>query len=397
MINKHIVKKYIKKCCTIFNIVNVFIKKNEKQILIYTNLGFRDNVKSLYDYLILNSYNSKYKIICAMDRPEMEFIGKGIFNVKLVNKYVGVYYFLTSKFCFYCFGQYPINPSQTQVVMHMWHGMPLKKIGNIENKLKSINYNYFSYILATSDFFKPIMQKAFLCTDKQIYIGGQPKTDDLFHTLPHHVYSKLNICEDNYRCIVAWLPTYRQSSKLNSHDVNMTPHQEIPYPLIDSSQKLAEINKILRKSDTLLIIKEHPMQDSSFINVPQMSNIMIISDDDLKKEEVALYSLLSITSALISDYSSAYIDYLLLDRPIAFIVDDYKEYAQTRGFVVPDITQYFPGDNIYDLHTFKTFIDNVISGNDNFMHQRHKVCNLFNEYQDGENTKRILGFCGIVL
>ena len=38
-------------------IINRIKKKDEKLIFFYSNLGFRDNVKAFYDYLIENNYN----------------------------------------------------------------------------------------------------------------------------------------------------------------------------------------------------------------------------------------------------------------------------------------------------------------------------------------------------
>ena len=40
-------------------IINRIKKKDEKLIFFYSNLGFRDNVKAFYDYLIENNYNEK--------------------------------------------------------------------------------------------------------------------------------------------------------------------------------------------------------------------------------------------------------------------------------------------------------------------------------------------------
>ena len=48
------------------NIVNSVVPKNERKIFLYSNMGFRDNIRAVYDYLIENGYNSRFKIICKM-------------------------------------------------------------------------------------------------------------------------------------------------------------------------------------------------------------------------------------------------------------------------------------------------------------------------------------------
>ena len=42
--------------------------------------------------------------------------------------------------------------------------------------------------------------------------------------------------------------------------------------------------------------------------------------------------LLVCADVLITDYSSIFFEYLLLDRPIVFFVPDYEDYARDRGF-----------------------------------------------------------------
>lgn len=56
-----------RKLWSFLNIINSIIPKNPKKIFIYSNLGFRDNVKAVYDYLIKNGYNEKYRIICSLN------------------------------------------------------------------------------------------------------------------------------------------------------------------------------------------------------------------------------------------------------------------------------------------------------------------------------------------
>src|SRR5699024_9340334 len=125
-------KKIISVIFKVLNIFNNMLYKRTDRIVLYSNLGFRDNVKAIYDYLIENKYNNKYKIICSInDRKDYKNVS--IKNVKFVNNYLGLFYFLTSKYFMYSFGKYPIKPSKKQEVINLWHGSPLKTIGNLED------------------------------------------------------------------------------------------------------------------------------------------------------------------------------------------------------------------------------------------------------------------------
>ena len=41
------------------------IPKKRNRIVIYSNWGFRDNIRTLYQYLVDNGYQDKYEIVCA--------------------------------------------------------------------------------------------------------------------------------------------------------------------------------------------------------------------------------------------------------------------------------------------------------------------------------------------
>ena len=53
--------------------------------------------------------------------------------------------------------------------------------------------------------------------------------------------------------------------------------------------------------------------------------------------------MLGSSDALITDYSSVYFDYLLLDKPIGFTVDDMELYIKDRGFIFNNPEEYMPG------------------------------------------------------
>lgn len=58
-------KKLVKKVFIIFTLINKIVPKKRIGLFFYSNLGFRDNVKALYDYLIENEYNETMKLFVA--------------------------------------------------------------------------------------------------------------------------------------------------------------------------------------------------------------------------------------------------------------------------------------------------------------------------------------------
>ncbi|MFH0855452.1 MAG: CDP-glycerol glycerophosphotransferase family protein [Candidatus Omnitrophota bacterium] len=176
-LNKH--RTLIKKLFIIFNFINRIIPKKPNKIMLYSNFGFRENVRALFGYLIDNGFNNRYIIVCSTNESK-DIQSKNLHNVIVTNEFLGLFHFFTSKYFFYCFGKYPIEPGDNQIVVNLWHGMPLKTIGNLEKGYENMKYNYFTYLLATSEGFKVILQKAFNCDEKAIIICSQPRNDSLF-------------------------------------------------------------------------------------------------------------------------------------------------------------------------------------------------------------------------
>ena len=372
----NLIKKILKSAFIFLTLLNKIISKNKNQIFFYSNLGFRDNVKALFDYLIDNEYNKTYQIIVSCD-DYLSFEGIELENVRFVGLKKGLLFFLTSKYCFYSFGKYPIMPSRNQVVVNLWHGMPLKAIGRLVKGSEKEKQNYFSHIIATSDFFADIMCKAFGCRKKQVILTPQPRCD---------IFKKDMVKPDflsGFDKIVFWLPTFLSSKRLG---VNDGEYNELnPYNL----EFLQGIQKQLSLKNILLVIKPHPMDDvTSFAK--EFKNILRVTDKDLNDLGHNLYTVLKFTDALVTDFSSIYFDYLMLDKPIAFFGVDAKKYGEKRGFVTDDILSIMPGYHIKTQLEFFEFLEDVSSGKDGFSDARKKCNELCNPLRDSFGCQKIL-------
>ena len=107
----------------LLSMINQIIPKDDHIILLYSNMGIRDNLKAIYDYMIENGYNYKYRIVMS---GESKTCNKLPQNVSQVNNFAGVWWYLKAGHVFYAFGRIPIHPSKKQYVVQMWHGTPFK-------------------------------------------------------------------------------------------------------------------------------------------------------------------------------------------------------------------------------------------------------------------------------
>ena len=102
-------------------------------------------------------------------------------------------------------------------------------------------------------------------------------------------------------------------------------------------------------------------------------NILQISNEDFEKNGIPMYEFIPLTDALITDYSSIAIDYLLVNKPIAFALDDYDIYKQARGFVFDNPKSYMPGHHLYNMNDLFGFIKDVTANKDVYSEERHNM------------------------
>lgn len=367
----------------IITLLNRMIPKNNKLIYIYGFSGYRDNNKAIGDYLINKGYLNEYKLCVYV--PKKYYREKDFTNeVKVIHSnLLMVIHFIMSKYIFYSYEQIKLKPSKKQTVIHMWHGSPLKKIENLEREEKRENC-FFTKLFATSEYFKTIMSQAFSCKLDQVVLCGQPRNDILFKK-----NRKPKFLNDDEK-LVLWTPTYRKATSINRSDGNLK--NIIPIFLQKDYDCL---NEYLKKNKIKLLIKLHPAEDIKDSDMISMTNMYILSHKKFVNQGYEIYPVLSNANALISDYSSIYFDYLLLDRPIAFTLEDMDQYKNNRGFVMDNPLDFMPGEKIYSKKDFYKFIDNIANGIDKFKKERNRVNDLVNYYKDGNNCKRTLEIAGI--
>ena len=86
-----------------------------------------------------------------------------------------------------------------------------------------------------------------------------------------------------------------------------------------------------------------------------------------------IQELLMDTDILISDYSSTYIDYLLLDRPLIFYNFDYEDYLQNDREMYYDYDEVTPGYKAATFDELMTELDSIAKDEDHFVEERQRV------------------------
>ncbi len=366
-----------------------------KRILFESEGDFSDNSYALFDYMRRNGFFKKYKPVWLISRP---VINADLYNGVCIRKSSGifrlrrVYYLATSKYYIYdhnnVLNNLPIR--EEQILVNLWHGCPFKR-GKGASAEKS---NKEDVVAATSDFWKEYMASFLLCDVRKVQSLGFPRNDYFFYT-DEKALQKWESEEgwNRFTKIVFWMPTFRKSKNVSLSENYFVA--ETGLPIVKTIEDMQCLNTIFRDMDSLLVFKVHRLQAECSAFNQQYSNIRILKDEDILKKGLQLYQIISLSDALITDYSSISNDYLLLDRPMIFTLDDYEEYKRSRGFTMEDPIRYFPGHHVYNRTELFDAIQTVLSGKDLYKKERGEVCSLLHKFKDGNSSQRILDYIGI--
>ena len=271
--------------------------------------------------------------------------------------------------------------SENQVLINLWHGMPLKSMGfndssESDNNLKTVRKmsQKNDILIATSTIMKNLLASCFYM---------DPRNDQLFINNKQKLSQLLNLDVSNYKKIVLFSPTFRKwGSKVDgiSRETNIFGFEDYNSTIF---------NNFLEEQNILFLLKIHPFEEKYYLSKlnNNSKNMVLITQNRLKDNLLDLYDILGAIDILITDYSSIYFDFLLLNRPIIFIPTDLKEYSKSRGFLLEPYDFWTPGPKILK---FKDLIEELkkIEETD-YKKERIVVNSIINKYQDKNSCKRI--------
>ena len=340
---------------------------------------YSDNSRALSDYL-LSREDHKYEVYWAVHELPKNADKRIRFVLKRYSlKYI--YHTITAKYIFATHNSNIWANPHRQLSVCLWHGSPLKNIGILQSSNNIGELRQFRYLVSSSKYYIDVFKRCFDC-DLKIIVEGFPRNDLLFKN--NHSSSLLGINMGDDEKLICYLPTFRKGEVSgNTFDSGIIK--------LSDENECSKWNQYFKENKIHLLVKPHPAD----INAPaelRLSNLTVISNELLLKLDMQLNAILSYTDALITDYSSVFCDYLLLNRPIGFLISDLVEYEKGRGFIFDNIGNYLPGKKLMNEDDFMSFCEEIAQGIDNYEDERKKLSYIYNDYIDGDNCKRIVDY-----
>lgn len=257
-----------------------------------------------------------------------------------------------------------------RIVVNLWHGIPLKKIALLEEHASSFQKLYFrrifskkySYVLTTSTHLVPVMAKSLGVEEKIVKVWGQPRNDVIMKgRQKEELFDFLNIQGQDTK-LVLYAPTYRDHGTTRL------------FPFEDYQKQ--ELEEFLQEKKIHICIRMH-LEETIEKEKYLSKNLHFVNEDVI--DDIAQW--MGCFDLLITDYSSIYLDYLLLDKPMIFLPYDKEEYLKDRGmnYSYDEVT---PGAKPETQKQLLINIEDSLFGEDRYRTQRRECNAYFNQVTD---------------
>ena len=383
-IPKKIVKIIIKSISRCFPLQNI--------ILLESNPDYADNTYPVYLELCRRREFDKYRLIWVTygnpvlipaEAASMDNVHRRDGQIP-GNSWRFRWYQMRAKVQVSC-NRYFKKQDPRQISLFLNHGTPAKRLGGIYEPGPSVGF-----LSSQTKLVDQIICYEDNASPSQLVHLGYPRCD-YFYTTNSTLIRKILNLEDSSLFFI-WLPTFRKHWA-GREDVCNSSFDRFGMPLIHSEAQLEDLNIFLQEQNSHIFLKPHPAQDVSGLVSKSLSHIHVINDRYLAEINLQLYQMIAASAALITDYSSVFFDYLLLDRPIVTTTDDIEEWKEGRGFISNMETMLEKATvRAYDLDSLKEFIISVLRGQDRKKAGRKEIRDLVNLFQDGKSCQRTADF-----
>jgi len=276
--------------------------------------------------------------------------------------------------------------------IQVWHGSGMKTIGLLKPEIINLNfiakfalkvignYPYYDLLMLNSKLQENTRAKAFRY--KELLINGLPRNDVFFKDnidpylvgIDAGVYKKCMQHKNEGSKIIVYCPTHRiPTDKFLS---------------LKDTLDIERLNQFAKDNKLIFVFKYHSKTvEEHTYDLSGQSNI-------LEYDKISdIYPLLGKCDLMITDYSSIFVDYLLLDKPVIFFPFDYSHYVNSERALQFDYEEVTPGKKCFTYDELESELKKtIIDGIDDHRESRQEVLKKFFDTADGKSCDRILQY-----
>ncbi len=377
----------------IAKLLSCFIRVKKQTWIFSSDYGnnYREGSKYLIEYMLLNHPEYDCVFITKNKSIFTELKQKGI-PCLMNNSIKAIIKIAQADSIFFTQCDADIDfafKKQGRKIYYLVHGMPLKRalgqlpkdyVAKLKNKktenlffkfkekirnflIVGFSMNDINMVSACSEFLAQFMKIEF-SENTEVKVLGMPRNDALFDSKRMKKEKWLNNIQN--KLIITYMPTHR----------GYGTGAVTPTPFVNRK----DIQKWMVENDVVLLMKNHPNM-SDKINTANINDVII----DITKmgfdPQVCIYH----SDVLITDFSSVWMDYLLLQRPIIFYI--YDNFEQNDVGTYYDIKMDPPGSFCYSEEELFALIQKTKNNYENMKPPEH-IITKYHTNIDGNSCQR---------
>lgn len=263
-----------------------------------------------------------------------------------------------------------------------WHGTPLKAIGRagageVDERDARI-LERADFVISPGEEFSRRFAQCYHVSPQQFWTLGNPRNDvlvraDAAATQQRQEQLRAALHPLSFDRVLLYAPTWR--------DWHSEP-TFLPVP----DRDIERMNSFLRDRNEVLVLRVHHREAQAALSLTAAAERIIVSDAVGVPWDVADWCIAA--DVLVTDYSSIYYDYLLLDRPIVHLVPDLDEYAERRGFLVDPVDDA-GGPMPRTQSALLACLEDAVERPGDGAALRERLNTLHNPLEDGQSSARV--------
>jgi CDP-glycerol glycerophosphotransferase (TagB/SpsB family) len=136
---------------------------------------------------------------------------------------------------------------------------------------------------------------------------------------------------------------------------------------------LAQLDRFCQSHNVVFVVKKHFFHRNEKEDLTQFTHLV-----DITNTEYDTQLLLKKAAILVTDYSSCYVDYLLLNKPIIFYNYDYDDYVLNDRDLYFDYEGTTPGPKVKDFSSLLGSLETSMNeSEETYRIERERVKNMF--------------------
>lgn len=336
---------------------------------------FNSNQRALFEYVCqqeqVKAYVLRFPGLSPLDDVPLDqqvnaFSWKGLWFL-LRSGVIVIHHGYGDTFWGRCFSR-----SRRQIV-NLWHGIPVKGLGKHGSTAFSWrqhltwwwNTSFYSFTICASRLDRTTMSACFGLSFDRLLISGLPRNDWLRSVPPlqtnyiKQAEQKVNVCLKSRRLIL-YAPTFRPTSN-GIYDF--------------SPDEMQRLGVLLRRYNAVLGIRAHINRSQTHFGDTDF--MYVFSAMEFPETQ----ALLMATDILVTDYSSIWVDFLLLNKPMIGFMHDFECFESEDRPLLYDLKTIFPGPLVFSFDSFYVALAHFLAEglSPEALKRQQQICSLFHQ------------------